>query len=78
MLYTLVVMFYDLLTTEKTCRVIIAWHGKRTIAFSDMLSEVRRHLWWKSVFAQVPGGQAWQKLPRSTQTLLNFGLLQAA
>jgi hypothetical protein len=78
LLYTLVVIFYDALTAHGERRVRITWPGKRTIAFSDMLCEVRRQLWWHWVFTHVPNCQTLLKLPRSTQDLLNYRLLQAA
>lgn len=45
---------------------------------SDMIISVRHHLWLEWVFAQLPGGDAVQKLPRPIRKLLDFGLTQAA
>ena len=77
MLYTLVVLFYDMLPTRAAVRHWVRWQGKQTITFTDMLSEVRLYLWREWVFAQVPGGAAIQKLPRPARLLLDFGLAQA-
>lgn len=43
-----------------------------------MIMNVRRYLWSKWVFAQVPGGTAVQKLSPKIRSLLDFGLMQAA
>ena len=78
-LYTLVVLFYHQLPLlRKANRLGIAWEGKRHIIFSEMLANVRRYLYFEWIFAQAPGGDAVRKLSLPTQSLIEYGLTQAA
>lgn len=77
-LYTLVVLFYDMLPANRRAKPIIQWTGKDTVAFSDMITSVRRYLWMEWVFAQVPGGEGVRKLSAPTRKLIDYGIAQAA
>jgi hypothetical protein len=78
-LYTMVVLFYDQLTqTRQKNRLCVVWKGKTHVTFSDMIANVRSHLWIEWVFAQAPGGAAVRKLSRPVQRLIEYGLTQAA
>ena len=78
LLYSITVVFYDTMPAGSTHLRERSWIGKEATTFSDMIISVRRHLWMEWVFAQVPGGDAVQKLPRPIRQLLDFGLTQAA
>jgi len=78
LLYTLVVLFYDTLPWSNPHVRQTRWVGKQAVTFSDMLVSVRHYLWTAWIFAQVPGGQAMQKLPAPIRAVLDYGLAQAA
>ena len=78
LLYTIVVTFYDTMPASSSHLRFRSWQGKESITFSDMIISVRHHLWLEWVFEQAPGGASVRKLPRPIQTLLDFGLNQAA
>lgn len=78
LLYTLVVLFHDMLPAKQQETPLILWTGKDTLAFSDMITRVRRYLWMEWVFANVPGAEVIRKLPPNTRRLLDYGLCQAA
>jgi hypothetical protein len=77
-LYTLIVVFFDAMPWSNQHIRVKQWLGKEGTTFSDMILSVRRYLWMEWVFAQVPGGQAVQKLPSPIRKLIDFGLAQAA
>lgn len=76
-LYTLIVVFYDTMLWSNPHVRVTQWLGKEATTFSDMVCSVRRHLWMECVFAQVPGGDAVQKLPHPIRAVLDYGLAQA-
>ena len=76
-LYTLVVVFYDTMPWSNPHVGVTPWLGKEAATFSDMICSVRRYLWMEWVFAQVPGGDAVQKLSHPIRAVLDFGLAQA-
>lgn len=78
LLYSIVAIFYDTMPTSSRHLRERSWLGKEATTFSDMIISVRHHLWLEWIFAQVPGGQAVQKLPPPIRKLLDFGLTQAA
>lgn len=78
LLYTLVVLFYDTLPWSNPHVRQTRWVGKQAVTFSDMIVSVRHYLWTAWIFAQVPGGQAVQKLPAPIRAVLDYGLAQAA
>lgn len=77
-LYSLVVVFFDTLSWSNPHVHERIWSGKEATTFSDMMVSVRRYLWMEWIFAQVPGGQAVQKLPTTARKLIDLGLTQAA
>lgn len=77
-LYSLVVLLYDMLPARQRATPLISWKGKQTLAFSDMITRVRLHLWREWVFVQVPGSEAIRKLSPHTRKLIDYGLCQAA
>lgn len=77
-LYTIIVTFYDTMSASSPHLREKTWAGKEVITFSDMITSVRRHLWLEWIFAQVPGGEVIQKLPRTIRKLLDFSFTQAA
>ncbi len=76
-LYTTIVIFYDTMPWSNSHLRVMQWTGKRATTFSDMIENVRRHLWMEWIFAQVPSGEAVQKLSKPTRAALDFGLAQA-
>lgn len=78
LLYTIVVLFYDTMPQSSGHLCSRYWVGKELVTLSDMIISVRHHLWCEWVFAQVPGGEAVQKLAKPIRKLLSFGLTQAA
>ena len=71
-------VFFDTLSWSNPHVHVRSWYGKEGTTFSDMMVSVRRYLWMEWVFAQVPGGQAVQKLPIAARKLMDLGLTQAA
>jgi len=67
-----------MLPANRRALSLIQWKGKDTVAFSDMITSVRRYLWMEWVFGQVPGGEGVRKLSAPTRKLIDYGLAQAA
>lgn len=78
LLYTLVALFYDTLPWSNPHVRQTRWVGKQAVTYSDMVVSVRHYLWTAWIFAQVPGGQAVQKLPAPIRTVLDYALAPAA
>ncbi len=68
----------DPLPADRSHHRVRSWRGKTRVTFSDMFVSVRRYLWVRWVFEQVPGGRAVLKLSPRVRKLLDFGLSQAA
>jgi hypothetical protein len=77
-LYTIIVTFYDTLPWSSPHLRETGWIGKEATTFSDMMVTVRRYFWMEWIFAQVPGGEAVQKLSKPVRIILDYGLAQAA
>ena len=77
-LYTVVALLYAALPARSARVRVVAWPGKRDVTFSDAITAVRRWLWQEWLFA-IPGhSEAFQKLPRTFQSLLLSGLAPAS
>jgi hypothetical protein len=76
-LYTAVAVLYAALPAPKRSGAV-SWPGKSGVTFSDALAAVRRWLWAESVFPQVEGGTAVEKLPQPLREVLLAALSTAA
>lgn len=67
LLYTLVVIFNDTLSTSRRLARRKLWAGKQAVIFSDMIADVRHYLGTRWIFTQVPGGRAVQEVLTSSR-----------
>jgi DDE superfamily endonuclease len=56
----------------------LAWHGKSTVTFSDMMMCVRRDLWQQWFFQTPTMATAFSKLPKPLQATILYALAPAA
>jgi DDE superfamily endonuclease len=77
-LYTIVVLLYLQIPNLLHASMMVAWKGKSTVTFSDMLACVRRAIWQEWVF-QTPGKTTpFSKLPQALQATILSALAPAA
>jgi hypothetical protein len=77
-LYSVVALRYGLLPAADQDQGTVDWDGKRTVAFSDAISAVRRWLCTHWVFPQAGHAQAFAKRPQDFQQFLLSALAPAA
>lgn len=77
-LYSLIVLLFCLLPASARSENAIHWQGKSTITFSDAITQVRRALWLKGVFANPEFTGAMQKLTPSIKRMILHGLAPPA
>jgi hypothetical protein len=76
-LYTVVAVLFHALPVAKRVGAV-AWPGKATVTFSDVLSAVRRWLWDEAILPQAGSATALRKLPEPVRELLFTTLAPAA
>jgi hypothetical protein len=77
-LYSIVLLLYTSLPPGKQARVFVVWRGKDTVAFSDVMTGLRRWLWRCWAFS-IPGHrEGFEKLPDPFRETLLGALAPAA
>jgi hypothetical protein len=77
-LYTIVVLLYLQLPNLLHASMGVAWKGKATATFSDMLACVRRAIWKEWVFQTPRNTTPFLKLPQALQEMMLYALAPAA
>jgi hypothetical protein len=77
-LYTIVVLLYLQLPNLLQTSMMVAWKGKSTVTFSDMLACVRRAIWQEWVFQTPRNTTPFLKLPPALQETILYALAPAA
>jgi hypothetical protein len=77
-LYTTIVLLYLQLPDALHSSVVLSWHGKTTVTFSDMMLCVRRVIWQQWFFQTPAMITAFSKLPMSLQETILYALAPAA
>lgn len=77
-LYSLIVLLYASAPTRFTCVAAVAWHGKKHVTFSDVISSVRRWLWFASLISTPRTRSARLQIPRTLRDRLLYALAPAA
>jgi hypothetical protein len=77
-LYTLVVLLYLQLPRPSSTLRAVAWRGKSTVTFSDMITCVRRVFWEHWCFHTQADALEFSKLPPSLQETILYALAPAA
>jgi hypothetical protein len=77
-LYTIVVLLYLQLPDLLRLPIMLAWPGKSTTTFADMLMCVRRVIWQQWFFQTPVTAEPFSKLPGSLQETILYALTPAA
>ena len=77
-LYSVVVLLYASAPARFTRAAAIAWHGKMHIAFSDVISSVRRWFWFASTIETPRSRAPRAHFPRALRQRLLNALAPAA
>jgi len=77
-LYSVVVLLHASAPARFTSVAAIAWHGKKHMAFSDVITSVRRWIWFASLISTPRSSAARFKIPRAARARLLYALAPAA
>lgn len=77
-LYSLVVLLYASAPARLTRTAAVAWYGKEHLAFSDVISAVRRWFWLETLLSTPRSRATHREIPRALRHRLLHALAPAA